>query len=74
MTWEEYVPWALQYISLHARIAGQLGKPLVLEEFNILITCGILYRSPHACTMQHDEGGGRGRCIVLHCTCMALPH
>lgn len=59
MTWEEYVPWALQYISLHARIAGQLGKPLVLEEFNILITC---VRMCCTAARVHARCSMRGQC------------
>ena len=34
MSFEQYVAWYLQYIQLHVQLAGQMGKPLILEEFN----------------------------------------
>ncbi|KAG2423219.1 hypothetical protein HXX76_015476 [Chlamydomonas incerta] len=36
MTWWQYLPWYLHYTALHVRLAGQLGRPLVQEEFNII--------------------------------------
>lgn len=38
MTYEQYIPWFLSYTALHTTLAGQIGKPVIMEEFNLLKT------------------------------------
>jgi len=37
MGWHEYMAFFKQYLDVHTRVAARLNKPLLLEEFNILL-------------------------------------